>query len=272
MPLGENRNGLPGGVRVLVTRPEKQSKALLLQLEQAGYQAEHLPCIGIRSLSIQNNHVIQNGVRGGTFDLADFDMVVFTSSNAVESLHEQLTLPLKNGSCAILAVGPATASALENRGLTLTESPQAPFNSEALLKSATLCNRNLQNVLIIKGTGGRDFLQKTLEKQGLRVSILETYERYLPEISESRLDHVFLNSPVDIVTITSNETLKNLVLLAGEQYRRLLLRLPLAVSSPRAADLAKEIGFQNTIAIAEAPGDLGLVNAISNWKLSRDGI
>ena len=256
------------GVRVLVTRPERQSETLVLLLEEAGYQPELLPCIGIRPLSLDFS-------AAGTSErllLDDYDVVVFTSSNAVESLFGQLSVPLSTGKCDILAVGPATASALENHGLKVSESPQIPYNSEALLKSATLCDRNLQRVLIIKGTGGRNFLQKSLEKQGLKVFTLATYERYLPEIAEPLLERVFLNSPVDIVTITSNDTLNNLALLAGEQYRKLLLRLPLAVSSSRAADLAKEIGFQNTIAVADAPGNLGLVKAISNWKLSRDGI
>lgn len=274
-----SNNQQPAGLRVLVTRPAKQSKAFVLLLEEAGYQPELLPCIGIRPLSIHMGRTPKSGLlwqseraSRDAFRLSDYDVAVFTSSNAVESWLEQQTEHPNIGDCALLAVGPATAATLEKNGLKVSESPQIPYNSEALLKSATLCNRNLQNIALIKGTGGRDFLQKSLEKQGFTVFIAETYERFLPDIADSRLARVFLNSPVDIVTITSNETLKNLALLAGEQYRRLLLRLPLAVSSSRAADLAKEIGFQNTIAVAEAPGNLGLINAISNWKLSRDGI
>ena len=274
-------------MRVLVTRPEHQSRAFVSLLEKSGYQAETLPCIGIRPVPLDigylHTHSLVGSSQGSISKTPDesyavdllldnFDAVIFTSSNAVESLIQRFPLPWNSGSCAILAVGPATAEKLERCGIKLAERPQPPYNSEALLKSATLCSNDLQKVVIVKGTGGRDFLQKSLEKLGVTVFTLNTYERFLPDIAESRLSRVFLKSPVDIVTITSNESLNNLALLAGTRYISLLLKLPLVVSSSRAAVLAKELGFQNTIAVAEAPGNLGLIETITNWKLSRDGI
>ena len=288
--LNNRDTGSQAPLRVLVTRPEHQTRAFVLLLEQAGYEAETLPCIGIRPSPLDFDFLrcheligeVQNTGGGAAaasddvtateLQLEHIDAVVFTSTNAVDSLVLQFPLPWKLGNCAILAVGPATAEKLETYGLKLAERPLPPYNSEALLKSATLCSNDLQKVVIVKGTGGRDFLQKSLEKLGVTVFTLNTYERFLPDIAESRLSRVFLKSPVDIVTITSNETLNNLALLAGTRYISLLLKLPLVVSSSRAAVLAKELGFQNTIAVAEAPGNLGLIETITNWKLSRDGI
>ena len=275
---GDNSEANP--IRVLVTRPEHQSGAFVLLLEQAGFEVELLPCLGIRSLALDTKRLADNEIISETtgetsnisLQFADYDAAIFTSGNAVTSLVEQFPPPWQTGKCSILAVGPATAEQLENNGLVLAENPESPFNSEALLKSATLHSNDLSKVVIIKGSGGRDFLHKSLEMRGVKVFTLNTYERFLPNIAETRLARVFLNSPVDIVTITSNETLKNLALLAGERYLELLLKLPLAVSSSRAADLAEELGFQNTIAVAEAPGNLGLIKTITNWKLSRDGI
>lgn len=249
-------------MKVLVTRPVAQTEAFVLLLKQAGLEFDVLPCIGIRQLALTEKD----------FRVGDFGAVVFTSTNAVNGVNEYYPLPWKTGKTGILAIGPTTAALLEEYGQNVTEEPKAPYNSEALLKSATLSQADLKRVAIIKGVGGRGYLEKSLQNRGLEVNTLDTYERYLPDIAQSELERVFLNSPVDIVTITSNEILMNLTMLAGGHYREQLLGLPLVVSSSRAADLAQELGFRNTIAVARTPGNLGLVNAIKRWKLSRDGI
>jgi len=153
-----------------------------------------MPCIGIRYLPA-----------GKALDLGNYGALVFSSTNAVEGAHRQHPLPWEVGETAVLAIGPATAEALEKHGQRVAEAPIAPYNSEALLKSATLKCKDLQQVAIIKGKNGRGYLQKSLEKRGLHVDIVDTYERYLPEYTQGELDTLFLNSPVDIVTITSNE-------------------------------------------------------------------
>jgi len=232
----------PSGIRVLVTRPREQAKALVLQLKEAGFETVEMPCIEIAPLD--PTHV--------QFDYDDYDVVVFTSVHAVAALQSVQPFPWHGGKTAVLAVGPATAKSLKDCGQNVTEEPVHPFNSEALLKTATLNSRKLLRVAIIKGVGGREVLEKNLQQRSFNVNNIITYKRLLPETSRAQLEAAFLNSPVDIVTITSNEMLHNLIRLAGDRFRAQLIRLPLAVNSPRAAAEAKNFGFQNAIMVARA--------------------
>ncbi len=75
---------------------------------------------------------------------------------------------------------------------------------------------------------------------------------------------IFSHSPPDIISITSNESLDNLVILAGE-FLPELLRIPLVVNSQRAADQAMRLGFLVTPLVASPPGDQGQIDAIRQW-------
>ena len=252
----------PSGIRVLVTRPVEQAEALALLLQEAGFKTVKLPCIEISPLNPEDLQ----------FDYRDHDVVIFTSVHAVVALQSVQPFPWHGGKTAVLAVGPATAKSLKDCGQNVTEEPLHPFNSEALLKTATLNSSKSSRVAIIKGAGGRVVLEKNLQQRSFIVNNIITYRRLLPETSKAQLEAAFLNSPVDIVTITSNEMLHNLIELAGQQFRKHLIRLPLAVSSPRAAVEAKNFGFQNAIMVASEPGNTGLLSAIRQWAHSRGGI
>jgi len=262
------------GIRVLVTRPRQQAEAFVLQLLEAGFKTVELPCIEISPLATATARAgaLAPGAADSGFDHSDYDVVVFTSVHAVAALRPVPPFPWQSGKTAVLAVGPATAKSLKDCGQNVTEDPLHPFNSEALLKTATLNSCKPLRVAIIKGVGGREVLEENLQQRSFSVNNIITYKRVLPKTSKAQLEAAFLNSPVDIVTITSNEMLHNLIQLAGDRFREQLIRLPLAVSSPRAAELAKNIGFQNAIMVASEPGNSGLLSAIRQWAHSRGGI
>jgi len=246
---------------VLVTRPSEQSAALVALLQNEGFATQQLPCIEIHYQQPLN-----------TFTPADFDVVIFTSYHAVQGMRALHPFPWTADKPKLLAIGPATADQLTGQDQTLIEAPSSPYNSEALLTTATLKSGHGRSVAIIKGVGGRELLKQTLQNRGFTVTCVDMYERSLPEVNNDKLEAVFLNSPADIVTITSNEILQNLIRLAGDRYREHLFRLPLAVGSPRAAQLAKEIGFQNETVIARTPGNPGLLEAVKQWTYSKGGI
>ncbi len=239
--------------RVLVTRPSGQATNLVGMLKSDGKEPIEMPCIAIRAMPQNAAHRLA----------MHHEVAIFTSSNAVRHAGQLIGPELRNGTIATLAIGPATCKALESFGIEVAERPLEPYNSESLLHLKTVKSQNLQNVAIVKGKGGRDLLQVQLEARGCTVSIFDVYERFLPKIKDEQLKTVFLNSPVDIVTITSNEMLQNLVHLAGKRYHDALVNLPLVVSSQRAADLAEDLGFRNHVVVASAPGDRGLLDAIN---------
>lgn len=248
------------GVNVLVTRPKDQQASFIELLAPTGASAVSLPCLQISP--VEN----PASAREQLLAAHNADAMIFTSTNAVQYAHALLPMPWKVK--ALLATGPATNAQLARHEMRVAEAPQPPYNSEALLNLPTLQQKSLQKVAIVKGQGGREYLAQTLQKQGVGLSSISVYRRSRPEYSAQTIDRVFLNSPPDIVTITSNEALKNLVTIAGNTYQKLLLNLPLIVNSERCASLAKQLGFQSQIVIARLPGDQGQLEAVKQWNRS----
>jgi len=250
-----------GGVRVLVTRPRHQQAAFVRLLDAAGATPVPFPCIDIESLG----HQAQTNLARAR----DADLLIFTSVNAVEETHRCGVLPLGRAfEGTILAVGKATAARLAELGTPVYKAPQPPYNSESLIELIRTELNNLQNVAIIKGEGGRELLNETLHESGKKVDLIDVYRRKAPVVNQQEVNTVFLPSGPDIVSITSNATLQNLVLMAGDSFADPLLNLPLVVNSQRNAELAHTLGFQSHVLIAKEPGDQGQLEALNYWNRS----
>ena len=236
---------------ILNTRPSGQHLAFTRSLEALGFNVSHLPCLAIRGLP---------GCQLENDPAAQFDIVLFTSTNAVRFAHAQRPFPWNN--VAVHAIGAATATALQTLHQPLALMPQAPFNSEAYL--AQLAPLDPARLLLIKGEGGRGLIASQLQAMDWQVSSMDLYRRELPDVDATMTASIFRHSPPDIISITSNESLDNLVTLAGE-FLPALLKIPLVVNSQRAAEQAKESGFLLTPLVANPPGDQGQIDAIRQW-------
>lgn len=251
------------GLKVLVTRPQHQQNPFVEMLESAGAQAISLPTIEIAPLATRaTEKLAQLASSSGSPTL-----LIFTSINAVNYANQAYPMPWQSTHSA-LAIGKATAHRLEALGMPVAYPPRSPYNSEACLELIEENWENLQNVAIIKGEGGRTLLQDSLREQRKTVEFIDVYRRILPHTGEETVNSVFLNSEPDIVSITSNESLRNLVLLAGDRFAEPLKLLPLAVNSERCARLAKALGFKSRVLIAQTPGDQGQFEAINLWNRS----
>ncbi|MBX2825134.1 MAG: uroporphyrinogen-III synthase [Gammaproteobacteria bacterium] len=251
------------GLNVLVTRPAQQQSAFISLLEQEGAQTTSLPCLAIVPLETDSASRVK------LQKVHETDAVIFISTNAVQFAHTILPMPWSPRPQRILAIGPTTATALAERGMTVSVTPEPPYNSESLLSLPPVVDwlhrKQLQTISLIKGQGGRPFLRNSLRKHGITIDSIDVYRRMRPDIPDATLTRVFLNSPPDIVTITSDEALTNLADLAGPRHQATLLKLPLVVNSERSAALAHQLGFQSQILVAPVPGDTGQLAAIKQW-------
>ncbi len=127
-----------------------------------------------------------------------------------------------------------------------------------------------KRIVIFRGEGGRELLAETLRQRGATVEYAEVYRRAVPEAGAEQLQHVLRKNCIDIVTVTSNEGLQNLLHMAGDACRCRLLRLPLVVISQRTALLAAKLGFTHAPMIAHQSSDQGLVGAIEAWYAVND--
>lgn len=240
---------------ILNTRPSGQQQAFTGALEVLGFTVSHLPCLAI------------TGVPGQLLEkdpAESVDHVLFTSANAVRFAQAQRPFPWSN--VAVHAIGAATATALQALHQSLAMQPLAPFNSEACL--AQLARLRPARLLLIKGEGGRGLITSQLRAMGWQVTEMDLYRRDIPEVDSMTMDRIFAGTPPDMISITSNESLTNLVTLA-ENYLPVLLSIPLVVNSERAAEQAVHTGFRMRPLVANPAGDQGQIDVIRQYFRTR---
>jgi len=242
---------------VLITRPAGQHEHLAQACSALGFQVSHLPCLAIEGLENKSLH---------RECIAQTDSVLFTSLNAVEYAHGQLPMPWPG--VVARAIGPATANALVSKGQALISEPCAPFTSDAFL--AQMESHPPERLIIVKGLGGRTLISDHLSELGWHVQTLDVYRRLLPDISPAYVDEIFQSSVPDIVCLSSNESLNNLMMLIGD-HRTELLDIQLLVNSDRCANLADSLGFRHPALVAQSAGDQGQLSQLKQWLQNRSG-
>jgi uroporphyrinogen-III synthase len=253
------------GVGVLVTRPEQQAMPLCRLLELQGASTLRLPAIEIKAVGNRRDIAAQLG------DLGGFDVVIFTSSNAVRfgaSLLDQ-----KRDLC-LAAMGPATARALNQAGYRVAMQPNETFDSESLLRHPKLEHLAGRRVLLIKGSGGRPLLQQELGRRGALVVTAEVYVRVPATPSQAALEALqdsFGAGAVQVITATSLEIAKNLLDLATPALRVEFERVHWLVPGERVAAGVREAGLSAPLLRAESAEDQDLVAALLRWRSSESG-
>jgi len=236
---------------VLVTRPAHQSDNLCRLLTDSGATPLRFPTIEIQAPKKPA------AARSKLQALEHYDFLIFISLNAVIQANKLMTKAWPKDSI-IVAIGPSTANALENIGLTASITATKPFNSEQLLTQFP-SDIQQKKCLIIKGEGGRKMLAEHLIQQGMAVDTVDVYKRAAPTLNMPSIEIP------SYVTITSQLALKNLFLLLPQQANELKQRSTFILFSQRITDYAKEQGCQQTICCQEA-SDSGLIDAINNTK------
>lgn len=189
------------GAGVLVTRPERQAGGLVDTIEAHGGVAIRFPVI-------EAQPVAQADVVATAETLQIPDIAILVSANAV-----RYGLRFA-GDASIAVVGPATAGAVQASGREVDIRSPGGFNSEQLLTTPELQDVAGKVVRIIRGNGGRELLASTLRERGASVEYLEVYRRVLPAYDESEVAAIcdrWGAGGIDVVTIMSVETLRNLV-------------------------------------------------------------
>lgn len=244
--------------RLLITRPLARQEPFATRARALGFEPIAFPCIEIRP--DEGFELPEPAVLGAS------DAVVFTSAAAVEAAAARRPFPWPGAPAR--AIGPATAAALARAGQPLACPPVAPFDSDALADALEGADA-LEHVVIVTGHGGRRVLGERLAARGVRVTTLETYRRARPAADETLRRRALVERPPDIVSVSSDETLENLLTLAGDAWKALAKR-PFVVNSARGAALARRLGVRGSVAVASPPGDDGQLAALARWLEGRE--
>ena len=209
---------------IAITRPAHQAEKLIKRLEADGANIIAFPLLEI--IKPKYPTLIQQQVE----KIAYYDMAIFISPNAVTRAFTFVDkTQLK--SLKIAAVGKKTALSLREQGLSVDYFPDKIFNSESLLALSEMQQVKNKQIAIFRGEGGRDLLRDTLQHRGASVTYLNVYARRCPADNIGLLKQHYLQDKLDIIVLTSGESLSHLLRLAkGMQW---LNQVPLLVGSER---------------------------------------
>jgi len=244
--------------RVLVTRPALQAQNLLESVSSAGGVAISYPALAIAAAT-------ESGNASRCTQANSYDWLIFISRNAIEYALPHLPNATALTKVKIAAIGEATANAIQAAGYQVDLIPKNASNSEALLNEEALNDCKDHRILIVRGVGGRDLLLNRLASRGAKVEYAEVYARICPEFEPTSLPAHYIEG-IDIITVASGETLRNLLSMATESnLLEKVLNTPLLVVSERIQNIAQRLGFADTIIVSESPSDQGIIEAIDHW-------
>ena len=246
-------------IKILVTRPQGQAEDICAMIEEQGGQVIRFPVIEIKP--VQESEYLQELVTG----LSAYHVGIFISRNAVKytlALLKQNINALKH--LQIIATGKATALFLNQSGIVEVCHAKAYAESEALLQLPLLQSSQIagRNIIIFRGTGGRELLAEKLRARGARVDYAELYERLPVHYERAVLDDIWFNQKPDFVVVSSGEGLQNLFDMLSSEQRDIMLDTNLVVFGKRMSELATKLGFRRPPGVADEMSDAGLFRAI----------
>lgn len=238
------------GMNVIVTRPALQQELLLASIEVHGGVASSFPLIEIEPLS---EKVFLESLREKILGLGQYHRIIFLSVNAAVYGTRLINdcWPRLPTNTEVLAIGPNTAKVVSKELACQAIYSKTGSTSEDMLLLPQLLDVNQLKIAIVRGLGGREFLANTLRSRGAQVDYFEVYRRNPIRQSAAHLSRVIQKSKINVVSITSGESLENLnrLLLADKNPQQNWHRIPVIVPSERIFNLAQRFGFK-TIRLA----------------------
>lgn len=257
------------GKRVLVTRAREQASELAQLIEDLGGEPVEFPVIATRPPSREE---ARRSLQDALGRLEIYDWVIFTSVNGVDyffrHLREQGADIRALHKARIVAVGPKTAEALQERGLTIEELPQR-YQAEGIFEALAPSLRPGQHVLLPRGDLARAWLPERLREAGLFPVEAQTYETVITDENDEEVLELLRNRDIHIITFTSSSTVTNLLAvlrrMGVDRPAELLAGIDIACIGPVTAQTAAEAGLRVTVtasestvpALAEALCDIG---------------
>ncbi|MBW2067386.1 MAG: uroporphyrinogen-III C-methyltransferase [Deltaproteobacteria bacterium] len=252
------------GKRIVITRARAQASHLKQKLEELGANCIEFPSIEI--VPPPSWDACDQAIQ----DISNYSWVIFTSVNGVQQFFKRLwdlgkDLRVLMG-CRIGAIGPATATAIENRGIRVDVVPQS-YRAEDLAASFSKEMVYGKNVLIPRALKARDILPESLRKMGANVTVAPVYATVPARVSEEDRNIMteLLKEGVHCITFTSSSTVRNFChIMKTDRPADLLNKTIVACIGPVTAETARNFGI-NVHIVAKEYTINGLVQAILSY-------
>lgn len=167
-------------LRLLVTRPQPQADAWVARLHAQGIDARALPLLAIEAV------VDLSELHEAWHELPRYALVMFVSPNAVSHFFaarpSEATARGWPPNTRAGATGPGTLAALHMAGVPLEQCVAPPadarqFDSTSLWGELRDERWDGREVLVLRGSGGRDEFAAQLRSAGAAVHFTQAYER-----------------------------------------------------------------------------------------------
>ena len=250
------------GRRIVVTRAAKQAASFCSRLEQLGAEAVEYPVIETQPIS-----------EGPDIDrllplLSSFDLLVLTSVNGVNCFFDLLAAANTDlrelAGVDIAAIGPATAAAIEARGLRVAFQPQR-YRAEELADA--LGDVAGKRVLLATAELAREVLPDTLAERSAVVEILPVYRSVIPRAT-GRFEEL---GEVDMVTFASPSALQHFDELNDGRASELLAGKAVAVIGPVTAEALVNKGITPDV-LPDEWTTAGMAVAIESYFANQQGL
>ena len=242
------------GVRVLVTRPERQAADMKAALRGLGAEVVAFPATRIEGPADGGA-----ALRAAAARLNEFGWVVVSSANGVDRMlaaaKEEGTRDTA-GRPAWACVGPATAAALRTAGIE-PRIVASRHVAEGLIEALSSFDLAGERVLLPLAAGARPALPEGLRELGASVEVVEAY-RSVPDGRGAGDVRERLNRrEIDAVTFTSPSTVARFVEMIGPDAGGAIV----AVIGPVTAAAAEAAGIGSDV-VARRHTTRGLIEAL----------
>ena len=249
--------------RVVITRPRYQANTLVEMIRERRGQPICIPVIEIAPL--EDFTQLDQALR----QVQTYDWLVLTSVNGVNAVWDRFEAlgikPLLEG-VQVAAIGPKTAAALEQRGVTPDFVPNE-YIAEAIMLG--LGDIRGQRILLLRADIARTALAQAIRAAGGLAEDVSAYRTIAARIEPEVWGRI--KTGVDIVIFTSSSTVTHFVRMVGEQDIS-VHRLPgdplIACIGPITAATASDHGLRVDI-MPQAYTIEGLINALDAYEVER---
>ncbi|MEA5594122.1 uroporphyrinogen-III synthase [Rivularia sp. UHCC 0363] len=203
------------GKTVLITRSVGQSSQFARLIADAGANAIEMAALEICPPSSWD--ALDNAIA----NLAEFDWLIFTSSNGISYFFERLMLLGKDArtlaNLKIAVVGEKTAKILENHNLKPDFIPPN-FIADSLIEHFPEQLAGQKILFPRVETGGRENLVEEFQNQGAEITEVAAYQSCCPDSIPPSAELALQSGTVDVIAFASSKTVKFFTQLAQKVF------------------------------------------------------
>lgn len=194
------------GKSIVVTRAREQASSLASLLTELGAEVIQFPTIDITPVT--ETAIIDQYVH----KIKEYDWIIFTSVNGVRFFWERLiTFKLDArvfAGVSIVAIGPATAEAIREKGIQPDFVPEE-YIAESIADGLIEHGVKGKRILLPRAQEAREVLPNKLRKAGATVDIVPVYETRLAIKLQNNILQLLEQGALDCITFASSSTVEN---------------------------------------------------------------